>query len=130
MYKANVLVTNIRVGLMRKVLIVEAKKFPDNAVDGWHNQYDWGGVETQLSLNMNRARRQFGNVQTMYGMVTVGDMVRFYYMSMNTPVGILRPFTLPAGGNTVTLSVHTNRNEIHDILIAIEREISTYQNRY
>ncbi|KAE8313640.1 hypothetical protein BDV41DRAFT_576615 [Aspergillus transmontanensis] len=30
----------------------------------------------------------------------------------------------------VTLSVHSNRNEIHNILIAIELEISTHQNRY
>lgn len=32
--------------------------------------------------------------------------------------------------HTVTLSVHSNRNEIHNILIAIKREISTHQNRY
>jgi hypothetical protein len=80
-FKTNVAITNILPSGMHKVILVEAKAFPDKTDIGWFNVYPWAGVESQLQSYMKKARDTFGNVQTMYGIVAVGDRVRFYTMN-------------------------------------------------
>jgi hypothetical protein len=128
-FKTNVAITNILPSGMHKVILVEAKAFPDKTDIGWFNVYPWAGVESQLQSYMKKARDTFGNVQTMYGIVAVGDRVRFYTMnSLNNTGCILTPFTL--AGPQRTLSVHTDRISIHAILTAISVQIRTGGNTY
>ncbi|KAF7183196.1 hypothetical protein CNMCM7691_003031 [Aspergillus felis] len=127
-FAVNVAVTNIRQNHMHKVIMVEAKAFPDDTDNGWFNRYPWTGVEKELHFYMKKVRHNFGNVQTMYGIVAVGDMVRFYTTNLqNNPAHALTPFTL---AGTRSLNVHTDTGTIHAILTAISGQIRTGVNTY
>lgn len=128
-FATNVATTNVRPLGMHKVVLVEAKTFPRNTDIGWFSVYPWADVESILQSFMKKAPDTFGNVQTMYGIVAVGDRVRFYTMnSQNNTGGILTPF--PVGGPQPLLSVHTDAHSIHAILTAISLEIRTGWNTY
>ncbi|KAL3409448.1 hypothetical protein V8F44DRAFT_656079 [Aspergillus fumigatus] len=128
-FATNVAITNVRPLGMHKVVLVEAKTFPRNTDIGWFSVYPWADVESILQSFMKKAPDTFGNVQTMYGIVAVGDRVRFYTMnSQNNTGGILTPF--PVGGPQPLLSVHTDAHSIHAILTAISLEIRTGWNTY
>jgi hypothetical protein len=128
-FAVNVAVTNIRQNHMHKVVMLEAKAFPPNANNGWFNRYPWAEVEKELQTYMEKARRNFGNVQTMYGIVVVGDMVCFYSMkSQNNPAHTLTPFTL--AGQQLPLNVRTDAGTIHTILTTMSGQIRTGVNTY
>lgn len=83
---------------LHKFLVVEAKCFPGPWVPKWVRYYDWDAVLDQLEGYMLTMRTTFGNVQTMYGLVAVGDKVRFYELSREkdelTPVAFRGRITL------------------------------------
>ncbi|GIK06729.1 hypothetical protein Aspvir_002379 [Aspergillus viridinutans] len=127
MFAVNVAVTNIRQNHMHKVIVVEAKAFPHNTDNGWFNRYPWTEVEGELKFYMEKIRQNFGNVQTMYGIAAVGDMVRFYRMnSQNNPGHALTPFT--SAGQL--LNVHTDAVTIHAILTTMSAQIRAGINTY
>lgn len=134
-FKSNIAITNLVNNRMHKVVVVEAKRFPDKVYPyhrrpGWENQFDWEGLLEDLGFYMRATRTQDGNVQTMYGMLTVGDMVRFYVMrSQNNPGNALEEYS-PGGQQSGLLNIHTDQQRIHEILMAMSNEVTTRANTY
>ncbi|GJP92956.1 hypothetical protein CBS63078_6590 [Aspergillus niger] len=79
---ADILVSNRRNGGTHQVILVEAKRFPNNTRPGWETRYNWRAVKDSVRNHMVESRRWLTTVQTTFGIAAVGDKVRFYYMSM------------------------------------------------
>ncbi|KAJ9229037.1 hypothetical protein DTO169E5_8963 [Paecilomyces variotii] len=77
-YRANVVVTNVRNYMLAKFLFVENKRssFEDNPTI-------WDDTRDQLEDYMRGARNDQGNIQTLYGIVCIGNKARFYQLPMN-----------------------------------------------
>ena len=116
--RANVAISNLRADTngvidMRKVLVVEAKRFPKTRRTDWPGRYNWHKVRVQLKDYIVSMPTEWGNVQTMYGFAAVGDKVRFYQMNMNNnPNNILTAFIT---GDPI-LDIKTDAQRIHDEL--------------
>ncbi|RDH18973.1 hypothetical protein M747DRAFT_342974 [Aspergillus niger ATCC 13496] len=85
----NVFLTNLRDQQARHVIAIEARWFPTDTASGWQNDYDWTDVRETLRSHMLRDQTMRTTMQTTYGIVAVGDRVRFYYMSRNDLEGEL-----------------------------------------
>lgn len=75
-------ITNFRQGDLHTFLVIETRSFPRPAPQGWEGTYEWLEGKNQLQERMGTIRTTFGNVQTMYGILAVGDKVRIYEMGM------------------------------------------------
>jgi hypothetical protein len=135
--KANVTVTNVRGGVLHKVLFIEAKVFPRNMRGIWQERYRyWGNHLMQLQSYMFSSREESGHIQTMYGLIAVGDVVRFYQMNVqNNHLGDLIPYfhiALPeihvSGNVPKTLNIHTDAQLIEKILKQISEDVRLRRN--
>ncbi|KAH8693829.1 hypothetical protein BGW36DRAFT_429860 [Talaromyces proteolyticus] len=144
--KANVVVSNYLrtrppgqdrlVQTRHKVLLVEAKRFPRSARhdSNWSVNYDWQRVLDQLGKYMRQARAEFGNLQTMYGIVAVGNKARFYQMNCSSTAGHMVTFNPnnPLGGGIQNriLDLTTNADIIHNYLSVIADHVAASRNRW
>jgi hypothetical protein len=82
--KANVVVTTIDQNALKKVILLEAKRFPNTQWllknEWWERTVKWGKAEEQLLGYMKRARATDNWQHTMYGIVVMGDMMSFYQL--------------------------------------------------
>ncbi|KAJ9213303.1 hypothetical protein DTO166G4_5110 [Paecilomyces variotii] len=133
--KLNVCVTNVRQGRLQKVFFIESKRFPHKAENNadWAESYRWSVHTGQLEDYILRARRSSGYRQTVYGLLAIGDHVRFYQMSMTGGSEKLTPYT--DGGQdgsplTTPLNINTDGLEIERILEAISATIRDGDNDF
>ncbi|KAJ9192965.1 hypothetical protein DTO021D3_2773 [Paecilomyces variotii] len=133
--KLNVCVTNVRQGRLQKVFFIESKRFPDRAENNadWAQSYRWSAHTGQLQDYILRARRSSGYRQTIYGLLAIGDHVRFYQMRMTGDSSEkLTPYTDGQGGSALTtpLNINTDGLEIQRILEAISATIRDGDNDF
>lgn len=133
--KSNVLVTNIRDGKMHKVLILEAKRFPgfpDNepTADWQVDEELWNEPTGQLEDYMLIARNHFGNVQTMYGAVAVGNFVRFLVLTRGSDKLASFDNHRKSADRAPKLHIVVQASRIHNILEEISHTIQNGQNFY
>ncbi|PYH97051.1 hypothetical protein BO71DRAFT_439102 [Aspergillus ellipticus CBS 707.79] len=128
-------VMNIRQDALHKLIFVEAMQFPPNVAPGWQDTHHWDCVLAGVGMRMRRAREIFGAVQTVYGIVAVGDRVRFYCMPVaNNPDGGLMSFVGGVEGlvssESRMLSIHGDREGVHRVLEAMSWEARSGDNDY
>lgn len=87
----------------------------------WVDAYPWVMVERRLRFYRAISRTSVGSVQTMYNIVAVGDMVRFYTMNSQNPGNTLAPFT--GGRPPRQLSFYTEPGLIDVILCTISAQV-------
>ncbi|KAJ9257184.1 hypothetical protein DTO271D3_8791 [Paecilomyces variotii] len=77
-YRSNVVVANVRNYMMAKFLFVENKRssFEDDPTI-------WDNTRDQLEDYMRGARNDQGHIQTLYGIVGIGNWALFYQLPMN-----------------------------------------------
>lgn len=75
-------ITNFRQGALQTCLVIETRRFPRSAPQGWEGTYNWLEGKNQLQERMDTIRATSGNVQTIYAILAVGDKVRIYEMGM------------------------------------------------
>ncbi|KAL1856192.1 hypothetical protein Plec18170_004061 [Paecilomyces lecythidis] len=128
--KTNISVCNVRNGQLQKVLFVEAKRFPLSAIRGnWHTYYRWKRHKPQLRRYMLRSRTASHYRQTMYGMLAVGDRVKFYQINMvNNPAGDLTPYIYRGTPLDMALSIQTDGLQIQRILKHISLTVRRLRN--
>ena len=91
--RANIVVTNLVNGTIHKALVIEAKRFPRKTPEGWENKpTEWNKHLPQLKTYMTTIRREFGNVQDIFGILAIGDKLRFYRMKTGNQKGDLEEF--------------------------------------
>ncbi|KAL1846429.1 hypothetical protein Plec18170_009155 [Paecilomyces lecythidis] len=74
-YKCNIVVTNLRNHMLAKFLFVENKRSELE-----NNQTSWDEARDQLEDYVLGSRRVQGNIQTLYGIVGIGQSARFYVL--------------------------------------------------
>ncbi|GFN21564.1 hypothetical protein AtubIFM56815_004137 [Aspergillus tubingensis] len=133
----NVYLTNIRDQQAHHVIAVEARWFPSDTSPGWENNYDWTNVRETLRAHMLSDWTMRTTVQTTYGIVAVGDRVRFYYMSKNDLEGRLRtwndhPVDAPGADHSPILNIHSlvDQGVIHQLMLRMRQDVLSGCNTY
>ncbi|PYH28280.1 uncharacterized protein BO87DRAFT_322610 [Aspergillus neoniger CBS 115656] len=133
----NVYLTNMRDQQAHHVIAVEARWFPSDTSPGWENNYDWTDVWETLRAHMLSDWTMRTTVQTTYGIVAVGDRVRFYYMSRNDLEGRLRtwnghPVDAPVADESPMLNIHSlvDQGVIHQLMLRMRQDVLSGCNTY
>ncbi|KAI2841103.1 hypothetical protein CBS147321_8109 [Aspergillus niger] len=133
----NVFLTNLRDQQARHVIAIEARWFPTDTASGWQNDYDWTDVRETLRSHMLRDQTMRTTMQTTYGIVAVGDRVRFYYMSRNDLEGELctwngNPVNAPEADESPILNIHDpiDQERIHQLMLRMRQDILSGNNTY
>ncbi|OJZ83147.1 hypothetical protein ASPFODRAFT_63336 [Aspergillus luchuensis CBS 106.47] len=121
----------------RRVIAVEARWFPSDTSPGWENNYDWTDVRETLRAHMLSDWTMRTTVQTTYGIVAVGDRVRFYYMSKNDLEGELRtwnghPVDAPGADQSPILNIFSlvDQGVIHQLMLRMRQDVLSGCNTY
>ncbi|GLA53443.1 hypothetical protein AnigIFM63604_010538 [Aspergillus niger] len=133
----NVFLTNLREQQAHHVIAVEARWFSTDTAPGWENDYDWRDVRETLRCHMLRDWTMRTTVQTTYGIVAVGDRVRFYYMSRDDLEGELRtwngnPVDAPEADESPILNIQdlVDRERIHQLMLRMRQDVLSGNNIY
>ncbi|EHA28211.1 hypothetical protein ASPNIDRAFT_43477 [Aspergillus niger ATCC 1015] len=117
------------------VLIDPAAQPYRNVVD--HFWFNLLHVRETLRSHMLRDQTMRTTMQTTYGIVTVGDRVRFYYMSRNDLEGELciwngNPVNAPEADESPILNVHDpiDQERIHQLMLRMRQDILSGNNTY
>ncbi|OJJ69750.1 hypothetical protein ASPBRDRAFT_198387 [Aspergillus brasiliensis CBS 101740] len=134
----NVFVAHVRPPQRRhRVVAVECRWFPTDTSSGWENDYDWEQVRQTLRSHMLSDWTMRTTARTTYGIVAVGDRIRFYYMSRNDLEGELRAWNgRPANAAEAEESAILNIQDpgdqgiIHGLLLRMRRDVLSGNNTY
>lgn len=128
--RSNIAVTTIDKGKLKKVLIIEAKRFPRSRPDLWYKdtrKQIWVKPQEQLRGYMLKSRGYISRSawdHPMYGMVVVGDRVRFFRLEPRSTdlVEYKPPVLSPQEQNMSPFSVIEHSLLIEKVLNSIASE--------
>lgn len=128
--KSNVVVTTLDNGKLKKVLILEAKRFPQRRSATWFenlNAKSWTNPKEQLWDYMAKARNRDRWNHAMYGIVVVGDRLRFFQLAHGSVVLVdyLSPNLTPAQQQRSPFHIVDDSLLIHTVLLGLEIEFRT-----
>ncbi|CRG88071.1 hypothetical protein PISL3812_05098 [Talaromyces islandicus] len=128
--KSNVTVSVLHVKV-QKAFVIEAKRYPkpqDKLAGNWaDNNNNWEPHLEQLDDYMTKARNHDRYSGTMYGMLVVGDRVRFYEKK-NEPTATLAPCSIRTmrRQNVFSIADANDSLAIEDVLITIREKLLSH----
>lgn len=126
--KTNVNVITEDNGELKKVVVLEAKRFPANRSNLWYKSLTsnaWTKPKKQLETYMLKARKKERWAYMMYGIVAVGDRVRFFKLRPNSTklAAYVPPVQSPAEKKITSFSIHQDSLLIEKVLSGIADDI-------